>query len=56
MICLNPRAAIPPRESFAYLCAAGNLTVLESTIKSSRPYHAGYDNVLLYAARVPYSC
>ena len=38
------------------LCAAGNLTVLESTIKNSRPYHTGYDNVLLYAARVPYSC
>ncbi|MFD1469028.1 hypothetical protein ACFQ48_12405 [Hymenobacter caeli] len=32
------------------LLAAGFLLVLELIITSSRPYHAGYDNAILYAA------
>jgi hypothetical protein len=32
------------------VCAAGSLAALEFTIKNSKPYHAGYDNALLYAA------
>ncbi len=32
------------------VCAAGSLATLELTIKNSKPYHAGYDNALLYAA------
>lgn len=33
-----------------FLCAAGSLAALELAIKNARPYHAGYDNALLYAA------
>ncbi|OGX90744.1 hypothetical protein [Hymenobacter coccineus] len=32
------------------VCVAGSLATLELTIKNSKPYHAGYDNALLYAA------
>lgn len=32
------------------VCAAGSLATLELAIKNARPYHAGYDSALLYAA------
>ncbi|TPG62316.1 hypothetical protein [Hymenobacter nivis] len=32
------------------ICAIGSLATLELTIKNTKPYHAGYDNALLYAA------
>ena len=33
-----------------FLCAAGSLAALELAIPNARPYHAGYNNALLYAA------